>query len=363
MKKQNPKRTIPGKNVHEKSTSGPADKMPGTGGSKEECHIFGSEAIPSNSQEPMIPPNTELINWAKLHLRGIKVPESESSVLDLSHFDTDQRAALFILVQRLLLDGLADMPFWTPNPEDRNAERLSMGKAVAASPYRVVHTFQKLVDLMIYCVGLGRDSHNESYRKSGDIMANTLAGFVYSVQKHLEAPRKSANEFDTLPLLWEEPAFGARLQSMRRKKASTSPKRQFVEFIIKSAIEYPAVNARLNGKDLILHGLKWEFPKTSKQFTAMRPILQAESVKHLLVYAELCQEDSGLEGVAAQVRAMKTDKERNQFYHKSDFDEAFRIYLGLSKAKKKPVAATTKPKVKVTKASRKKSGAKKHSSA
>ena len=71
----------------------------------------------------------------------------------------------------------------------------------------------------------------------------------------------------------------------------------------------------------------------------MRPILQALSLNNLWRFAELVEED-GLAGQAKQVRALKSVKEKQLYYHETQFDESFRSFFGLSKTRKKAAAKT-----------------------
>lgn len=311
----------------------------------------GGSAESAGSVKSPIP---QLLLWAQLHLAGKKPPFPESVTVDFGFFDTDLMASLILLIQRLQLDGLGEMPQLSSNSMDQAVERMLLVTACTASPYRIAHTFHKLISLMLDCITAGRISPTGKFKKSSDIMAATLAVLVYKVQKLLEGRQNKFKGDDALSRLWEEPAFQQELHALRRKKKSYSPKRRFAKFVCNDLIGYLATNARLNGKVLVLHGVKWERPKTNEQFTKMRPIFQAESVRNISVYADMCEEDDPSAKIVATVRGLKTDRELNQFYHQSEFDEAFRSLLGLSPPRKKQSAKPLKRSAKPAKGVRKK---------
>ena len=384
------RKSAPGENM-----SGPPKKKAGSASSKPEAQPTGQEPVAAGSAGGKKTPNEAVFRWAEDQLTGQKPPVPKALTLDLSNFEANLGAALVVLIQRLQLDGLGEMPLHdgdllkdlvvsqsgledaqvraiieksrtlgaegetkhlqvlAADAKVRAVKRMLLVRACAESPWRLGHTFLKLTALMVDCIVVGRVSPNEKSTKSGDIMAGTLANLVYNVQRLLMG-RDKPDRNSTFHRLWEEPAFKERLQALQRRKKSYSPKRQFADFVCDKLIGYVAANAKLNGKSLQIKGRIWKRPTSTAEFNEMRAILQAESVRHLLVYAGFCDEDDA-EGIGNEVRALKTDQERNQYYHKSEFDEAFRSYFGLSKPRKKKAAKTTKTQAKPAKRTRKKS--------
>lgn len=279
-------------------------------------------------------PDQSFVEWAMCHIAG-KADGTEATelIVDVSSYNLDEQAGLGMLFQRLLTDGPQEDIEWRKDIEKGVEQQYCMAWAAAEHRHRVVRCFHKLIETMVDVIEWEKDLDDERFRKGAEVFANSLARFAYRMQKRLEKRTEEKDDVDSEQRLWKSERFQAKLTELRKHKASSHPKRRFAEYVCTWGIGYHYANARLNGRELIIDGITWKFPKTDADFKAMRPLLQSVSVDRLEHYAEILEED-GLTGQAQKVRALTKSKDRHRFYHEAQFDEAFRSHFGLSKARK-----------------------------
>ncbi|MES2469431.1 MAG: hypothetical protein V4675_19150 [Verrucomicrobiota bacterium] len=290
-------------------------------------------------------PNEAFIAWALARLFGKDGPEDlQPTTLDLSHLDPDTRAARGYLCHHTILRGLHYDPAIESNPGLKAIERaaLAMAMAGAESPYAILEGARKFFDMMVDLAVMGKRFHDPKCQHAGVVISKSLSMLVYRVQRFLQGTSQPDNSMDSLDRLWKDESFQENLRALRRHKKSDHPKRRFAEYICDYLIGYMNTNAGMSGVDLVLNGIVWNRPTTQEEFSQMRPILQAVSLNNLWRFAELLEEDGSV-GQAKQVRALKSMRAKQLYYHEAQFDESFRSFFSLSKTRKKAAGKTQKP--------------------
>jgi len=279
-------------------------------------------------------PLEDFVDWARRHIAGEAGPKVAKKVtIDVSHMDADEAAGFVLLLKRLFIDSPHEEAEYLRDPDKGTLDDADMMWAAAEHRYSVTRCLHKLLDTMTNLVSVGAEANDERHQRGAEVFTNSLARWVHRIQKRLEKRPIEKGRDETEVQLWNAELFQRKLEALRSHIASTSPKRRFVEYVCDWGIGYDYANAKLNGRELVIDGITWRWPKTEADFKEMRPVLQSVTVDHMDRFAEILEED-GMAADASKVRALTKSREKHRYYHKAQFDESFRSHFGLSKPRK-----------------------------
>jgi hypothetical protein len=289
---------------------------------------------------------SSMFDWAlDQFLNGGTDEGPKSGVIDFSGLSHEEKMV------RAFLDAV----FWDGGMQhferiESKPARDAIAWAATQNWPRVLSVFKRLLDIMADVMDLAAAGNDPRQVKAAGWFANELAGFVRTLAKYesgdwkpsrldkttaayMSTPEAVGEPERVTDRLWLNSFFQQARRGMKGGRRISSPQARFAEFVAQIIIGHKDANTRINGRDLVLFGVKWKKPKSCQEFDGVRDVLVQASFEQLDALASYLEEDRQ-EGAASIVRGLKTLEQYRCYWRERQLDEAFRAYFGLTKPRK-----------------------------